>query len=161
MIEAGKKLPDATLLRLVDGAPKAVQLSDYLANRRVVLFGLPGAFTGTCTAAHIPSFIRTIGAFRTKGVSEIICVSVNDPYVMDAWANSTGGGDAGLTFLADPECTFTQAIGMRFDAPPAGLIARCTRFAALVNDGVVEVIQTEERRGVCDTTSGETLLTLA
>jgi peroxiredoxin len=160
MIDPGNVMPDATLLRLGDTGPAPVQLGALMAGQRVVIFGLPGAFTGTCTAAHVPSFIRTADAFREKGVSEIICVSVNDPWVMTAWGESTGGTAAGLLFLSDPASEFTEAIGMRFDAPAVGFIGRCTRFAALVNDGVVEHFHTEERRGICDQTAGETLLAL-
>lgn len=159
-IETGTRLPEASFLRMGANGPEQIEIGPLVSNRKVVLCGLPGAFTGTCTAAHIPSFIRTIDAFRDKGVEDIIVVSVNDPHVMKAWGETTGGTAAGLTFLADPECKFTEAIGLRFDAPAAGLIARCQRFAAIVDDGVVEHIRMETQRGVCDLTSGETLLEL-
>ena len=160
-INVGTRLPEAELMWVGAKGPEPVPLAPLLARRRVVVFGLPGAFTGTCSNKHVPSFIRTKDGFAEKGITRIICVSVNDPYVMAAWGEATGATAAGLTFLADPECRFTQSIGMRFDAPAAGLIARCTRFAAIADDGVITVLHREEKRGVCDMTSGETLLALA
>ena len=160
VIEAGQKLPDATLMQVGDAGPELVPLAPLLAGQRVILFGLPGAYTGTCSTTHVPGFIRNADALRAKGITHIICVSVNDPFVMKAWANDTGATEAGLMFLADPESKFTESVGLRFDAPAGGLIGRCTRFAAIIDDGVVEVVQFEERRGVCDHTSAETVLAL-
>jgi peroxiredoxin len=89
-LSAGQRLPDATMVRMGVEGPEQVQLSEVLKGRKVVVFALPGAFTGPCTTAHIPSFIRTADAFRAKGVDEIICIAVNDPFVLQAWGESTG-----------------------------------------------------------------------
>lgn len=156
-IEVGDKVPEATLLYKDDEGPHEVALSDKLKGRKVVLFGLPGAFTGTCSTAHVPSFIRTIDQFREKGVDEVICVSVNDVFVMEEWAKSTGAAEAGLTMLCDPAGEYARSLGMQFDAPPVGLMGRLQRHAMIVEDGVVKVIETDEP-GVCDATSGESLL---
>lgn len=154
----GATLPDATLLTLdEDGAPTSVQLADKLNGRKVVLFGLPGAFTRTCTAAHVPSFIRTKPKFDEKGVDEIICVAVNDPHVMGAWAKATGAAEAGITMLADASGEFTRAIGMAFDAPAAGFYGRCKRFSLYAEDGVIKVLNVEEGLG-CEISAGETML---
>ncbi len=157
-ISVGDTLPDANLLRMGAEGPEGVALSSLTKDRKVVIFGLPGAYTGTCTSAHVPSFMRTKGDFDAKGVDEIICVSVNDPFVMDAWGKSTGAADAGLTFLGDAASELTNAIGMAFDAPPAGLHARSKRYALYAEDGVVKVLHAEENPGVCETSGGEALL---
>ena len=157
-ISAGDTLPGASLVRLGDEGPEPVTLGDKLAGRKVVIFAVPGAFTPTCHSAHVPSFMRTKDAFADKGVDEIICVSVNDPFVMQAWGAATGAAEAGLTMLGDPESSFTRAIGMDFDAPPAGLLGRSKRYAMLVEDGVVKVLHLEESPGACEISAGESLL---
>ncbi|MEY8828126.1 peroxiredoxin [Sedimentitalea sp. XS_ASV28] len=157
-ISTGEKLPEAKLVALGADGPEAVSLADKTKGRKVVIFAVPGAFTPTCHSSHMPSFIRTKSQFDDKGVDEIICVSVNDPFVMKAWGDSTGAEEAGLTLLSDPESAFTKAIGMDFDAPPAGLIARSRRYAMLVEDGTVSLLQVEENPGVCDVSGGEALL---
>lgn len=156
-ISVGDKLPDATLLTLGENGPEGVSLGQKLAGRKVVIFALPGAYTGVCSTAHVPSFIRTKGDFDAKGVDEVICISVNDPFVMKAWGEATGATEAGLTFLGDAQSEFTKAVGMDFTAPPAGLIARSKRYALYAEDGVVKVLQAEENPGVCDVSGGEAI----
>lgn len=156
-IQAGDKLPQGAVLRMGENGPEQVDLAD-LATGRVVIFGLPGAYTGTCTTAHMPSFIRTADAFRDKGVARIVCLTVNDPFVAGAWEKETGADQAGIEVLGDADGSVTKAMGLNFDAPPAGLIGRCKRCAMLVKDGVVEVIQIEDNPGVCTVSGGEALL---
>ncbi|MGS4945334.1 redoxin family protein [Meridianimarinicoccus sp. RP-17] len=156
-IAVGDTLPDADLL-VFDGEPGSVSLASLVKGRRVVIFGLPGAFTRTCDAAHVPSFIRTKDQFAAKGVDEIVCISVNDPFVMAAWSKSTGAGDAGIRMLADSDGGLTRAMGLDFDAPPVGLHGRCKRFALMAEDGVVKVLHLEENPGVCETSGGEAML---
>lgn len=158
MIKLGERLPETELLELQGGAPAPVALGPVLKGRKVVIFGLPGAYTPTCSAAHVPSFMRVMDGLREKGVDEVICVSVNDPWVMDAWGKSSGGEAAGIRFLADAACSFTEAIGMRFDAPSRGFVARSLRYALLAEDGVVTRLHMEEKGGVCDLTGGEAML---
>ncbi|MGI3169420.1 peroxiredoxin [Pseudooceanicola sp. C21-150M6] len=157
-ISNGDTLPDATLVELTGEGPKQVSLSERLAGRNVVIFALPGAFTGTCTTAHVPSFIRTADQFKAKGVDEIICLSVNDPFVLGAWSEQTGAGKAGIAMLGDPSAEFTKAVGMDFSAPPVGLVDRSKRYAMYVQDGTVTVIQAEANPGQCDLSGGEALL---
>lgn len=157
-ITVGDKLPGATFLVLGANGPEPVHLGDKLAGRKVVIFAVPGAYTGVCTTAHVPSFIRTKDKFLAKGVDEILCISVNDPFVMKAWGEVTGATAAGITMLADAESAFTSAIGMDFTAPPAGLISRSARYAMLVEDGVVKVLHKEESPGTCEISAGEGLL---
>jgi cytochrome c peroxidase len=158
MISAGDKLPDATLTQMGAEGPEQVQMADKVKGRKVAIFAVPGAFTPTCHSAHVPSFIRTKDQFAAKGVDEIICISANDPFVMHAWGEATGANAAGIAMLADAESAFTDAIGMRFDAPPAGLIGRSLRYAMLVEEGVVTLLNKEENPGQCELSAGEGLL---
>ncbi|WP_170785180.1 peroxiredoxin [Ruegeria lacuscaerulensis] len=158
MISTGDTLPDATLTQIGAEGPEEVRISDKTNGRKVVIFAVPGAFTPTCHSAHVPSFMRTKDQFDAKGVDEIICLSVNDPFVMKAWGEATGASDAGLTMLADAASEFTKAIGMDFDAPPAGLIARSKRYAMLVEDGKITALNLEESPGACEISAGEGLL---
>ncbi|MBO6774162.1 MAG: peroxiredoxin [Marinibacterium sp.] len=157
-ISVGDKLPDATLIYMTDEGPGSVQLADKLAGRKVVILAVPAAFSNTCDKLHMPSFIRTKAQFDGKGVDEIICLSVNDVFVVRAWGESTGATEAGITMLADADGSFTKAIGMAFDAAVIGFYGRSVRYAMLVEDGVAKIIQTEEKAGVCEMTSGEALL---
>lgn len=157
-ISVGDNIPGATLVRMGDAGPEPVEIFEKTAGRKVVIFAVPGAFTPTCHSAHVPSFIRTRDGFDEKGVDEIVCISVNDPFVMKSWGEATGASAAGLTMLGDPEAAFTKAIGMAFSAPPAGLIDRSKRYAMLVEDGTVKVLHVEENPGACEVSAGEGLL---
>lgn len=156
-IAIGAKLPDATLLHMGDAGADSVALADKLKGRKVVIFGLPGAYTGTCSTAHVPSFIRTAGKFAEKGVDEIICISVNDPFVMKAWGEATGATAAGITMLGDADASFSKAVGMTFDVPQLGFFARSKRYSLLVEDGVVTRFNPEVGSG-CEISAGEHLL---
>ncbi|MGR3802981.1 peroxiredoxin [Marinibacterium profundimaris] len=157
-IAPGDTLPEVTLTRMGAEGPEPVELKSLTAGRKVVIFAVPGAYTPTCSMAHVPSFIRTKDQFDAKGVDEIICISVNDPFVMGAWGEATGATEAGITMLGDAESKFTTAIGMNFDAPPAGLIARSKRYAMMAEDGVVKVLQQEDSPGTCEVSGGEAML---
>ena len=157
-LNEGDKLPGGTLLEMTQDGPAAVDLAQY-ATGRVAIFALPGAYTGTCSTQHVPSFIRTADKFRAKGVDRILCVSVNDPFVMGAWAASTGADKAGLTFLGDADGSFTKALGLDIQAE-GWINGRSKRYAMLVTDGVVEVLQVEESPGACALSSGDSLLDL-
>ena len=157
-ISQGDQLPDATLIQLGAEGPEQVSMSEKTKGRKVVVFAVPGAFTPTCHSAHVPSFVRTKDQFDAKGVDEIICVSVNDPFVMKAWGESTGASAAGITMLGDAGAEFTKAIGMDFSAPPAGLTDRSKRYAMLVDDGKITLLQEEESPGTCEVSAGEALL---
>ena len=157
-ISVGDTLPDATLVQLGADGPEGVSMAEKVKGRKVVIFAVPGAYTPTCHSAHVPSFIRTKDGFDAKDVDEIICVSVNDPFVMKAWGADTGAANARITMLGEAESAFTKAIGMDFDAPPAGLVARSKRYAMLVEDGVVKLLNEEASPGECEVSAGEALL---
>ena len=157
-ISVGDRLPEATLHQMGENNPEAVSLGGKLKGRKVVIFGLPGAFTSTCTLAHVPSFIRTRAKFDAKGVDEIICISANDAYVMQAWGESTGSTAAGITNLGDPTSTFIKAIGMNYSVPASGFNDRSRRYAMYVVDGVVKVLHSGDTPGTCDVSGGENML---
>lgn len=157
-ISAGDALPEATLMMMGDNGPQQVSLHGKARGRKLVIFGVPGAYTGTCTTAHVPSFIRTKAEFDAKGVDEVICVSVNDPFVMKAWGEATGAAAAGITMLGDADAGLTKAMDLAFSAPAVGLIDRSRRYALYAEDGVVKVLHVEESPGVCDISGGEALL---
>jgi cytochrome c peroxidase len=158
MISVGDTLPGATLLAMGAEGPAPVELQDKVKGRKVVIFAVPGAFTPTCHSAHVPSFVRTKSDLEAKGVDEVICVSVNDPFVMDAWGDASGASEAGITVLADPQSEFTRAVGMQFDAPVVGLMGRSKRYAMVVEDGKVTHLNVEDDPGACDVSAGEAIL---
>lgn len=157
-ISAGDNLPEANLLRMGENGPEAVSVEDLTKGRKVVLFAVPGAFTPTCHSAHVPSFMRVMDDLKANGVDEVICLSVNDPFVMQAWGQATGATQAGITMLADADSSFTKAIGLDFSAPPAGLQDRSQRYAMLVENGKVSVLNQESSPGSCDISGGEAML---
>ncbi len=157
-IATGETLPEATFLEKGVEGVETVTGAALLRGRKVALFGLPGAYTGTCSTLHVPSFIRVADALRAKGVDDIACVSVNDPFVMQAWGEATGAIPAGIRMLADPFSEFTTAIGLAFDAAPVGFQARSKRYAMLAEDGVVRILNVEASPGACEISAGETLL---
>ncbi len=156
-ISTGDTLPDGTLIRLGANGPEQVSVTELTKGRKVVIFAVPGAFTPTCHSAHVPSFIRTKAGFDAKGVDEIICVAVNDPFVMKAWGEATGATAAGISLLSDGG-ERTKALGLAFDAPPAGLYGRSKRYALLAVDGKVEKLHLEASPGTCEISGGEALL---
>jgi peroxiredoxin len=156
-LAVGERLPDATLVEMGAEGPALVDLSERLKGRKVVVFGLPGAFTGPCSTIHLPSFIRTAGQFREKGVDEIICIAVNDPFVLKAWGDGAGATEAGIAMLGDPDATLTKALGMEFTAPPLGLYDRSNRYALVIEDGVITVANIDEP-ATCKISVGEELL---
>ena len=157
-ITVGDSLPEASLAKLGESGPEQVSISDVVKGRKVVIFAVPGAFTPTCQSAHVPSFMKVKDDLAAKGVDEVICVAVNDPWVMEAFGRETGAAGAGITMLADGSGAFTKAIGMDFDAPPVGFIGRSRRYAMLAEDGVVKVLHVEESPGTCEISGGEAML---
>lgn len=157
-ISVGAQLPDVTLAKMGANGPEAVSLRDLAKGRKIVLFAVPGAFTPTCHSAHVPSFIRTKAQFDAKGVDEIICVAVNDVFVMKAWGEATGATAAGITMLSDGGSALAKAFDITFDGPAAGLYGRSKRYALYAEDGVIKVVHAEENSGQCEISGGEAML---
>ena len=140
-IQAGDRIPDATLNTIRDGAVQAVSTGEVFDGRKVALFAVPGAFTPTCSAKHLPGYVEHFDAFRARGV-DVACLSVNDAYVMDAWARSQGVPDD-ITMLADGNAAFARALGLELDATAFGMGVRAKRFALYAEDGVVRQLFVE------------------
>lgn len=157
-IEVGARLPEGQVQRMGAEGVETLDTASIFAGRRVVLFGLPGAYTGTCSTAHVPSYMRVLARLTARGVDEVVCLAVNDAHVMRAWGEATGAAAAGITMLADPSGAWTEALGQSFTHAPAGFYNRCRRFSALVEDGVVKVWMEEAGPGVCEATAGEAML---
>ncbi len=140
-IAVGDKLPDVKLVKATESGPEAVQSADYFKGKRVALFSVPGAFTPTCSAKHLPGFVEKAGELKAKGIDEIVGTAVNDPFVMGAWNKASGSSD--ITMLADGNADFAKAVGLTMDGSGFGLGLRGQRFAMIVNDGVVEQLHVE------------------
>jgi peroxiredoxin len=156
-IKAGDSLPlTLTLKEMGEGGPKDVSVGEIFKGKRVVLFAVPGAFTPTCSMKHLPGFLEQAGAIRAKGVDEIVCLSVNDAFVMGAWgaANNAKGK---VRMLADGNGEFTKAIGLTLDASGFGMGMRSQRYAMVVKDGTVEVLLVEPGPGL-NASSAESVL---
>ena len=146
-IAIGDRLPEATFRVMNADGIEAMTTADVFGGKKVVLFAVPGAFTPTCHLKHLPGFIENADAFKKMGVDSVVCVAVKDPYVLAGWAEKCGGKGKVL-FLSDGNAEFTKKIGMDFDGSGIGLGTRSKRYAALVEDGVVKVLNVEESPGV-------------
>lgn len=164
MISVGDKLPAGTLFESVgydDGKncpmpPQPVDMAALTAGKKVVIFGLPGAFTPTCSGSHVPGYLKNLDALKAKGVNEVICMAVNDGFVMGAWGRSQGT-DGKIRMLADGSAAFTKALGLELDLTARGMGVRCDRFAMIVDNGVVKHIA-KEQPGKLDVSSAEAML---
>lgn len=141
-ISVGDRLPDTTLVRVTEQGPEQVNINDYFAGRTVALFAVPGAFTPTCSAKHLPGFLSKGAELKAKGVDEVACTSVNDAFVMQAWATASGAAD--ITMLADGNGDFAKALGLSMDSSRFGMGVRSQRYSMLVKDGVVQQLYVEQ-----------------
>jgi peroxiredoxin len=156
-IKVGDRLPSATFRLVTPDGPQPVTTDEFFGGKKIVLFGLPGAFTPTCHKSHLPGFIANEGAFKGKGVDAIVMTSVNDHHVLSAWSTATGA-DGKVGFLADGNGDFAKATGLEFDASGGGLGVRSKRYSMLVEDGVVKKLNVEESPGKVDLSGAEHLL---
>jgi peroxiredoxin len=142
-IKAGDRLPNATFTTMGPDGPKPITTDEVFKGKKVALFAVPGAFTPTCSAKHLPGFNASAGALKGKGVDTIACVSVNDVFVMDAWSKSQNAGQ-NVLMLADGNGAFTQALGLELDASKFGMGTRSQRYSMIVDDGVVSALNVEQ-----------------
>ena len=142
-IQVGDRIPQATLMKATSEGPQPVSTDDFFRGRRVALFSVPGAFTPTCSARHLPGFVDKADELKGKGVDEIACTAVNDAFVMAAWAQSSGAADK-VTMLSDGNGELAKALGLTMDGSKYGMGVRGQRFSMIVNDGVVEQLNVEE-----------------
>ena len=157
-VSIGDRLPEATFKTLTADGAKSLTTSDVFAGKKVVLFGVPGAFTPTCHKNHLPSFIARADELFAKGVTTIAVTAVNDPFVMEAWEKASNAGGK-IVFLSDGNGEFAKAAGLDFDASAAGLGLRSKRFSALIDDGEVLILNIEEKAHKADATNADVLLT--
>ncbi len=155
-----QELPSAVLSEMTLEGLQTVDLGKLISRKKVVLIGMPGAFTQTCTNSHLPSLIRNSSSIFNKGIDEIICVVVNDIHVAKAWGEITGATQAGIKILCDLESKFAHTTGLSFSAPPVGFFHRFQRFTMILDNNMIKHIQLEEKRGECRLTSGESILEL-
>ena len=141
-IKVGDAIPSVKIMQGTAEGPKEVDTGAFFAGKTVVLFGVPGAFTPTCSAKHLPSFVTNAAALHAKGVDAIACMAVNDAFVMGAWGKDQGVGD-GVAMLADGSAAFTKAMGLELDLTARGLGLRCQRFALVAKDGKVTHVAVE------------------
>ena len=154
-IQVGDRLPDVALTIATSDGPQLTTSGDFFRGKRVALFAVPGAFTPTCSARHLPSYVEKAQELKGKGIDEIACVSVNDPFVMAAWNERDGSED--ITMLADGNGQFTDAVGLTMDAAKFGMGQRSQRYSMIVDDGVVEQLNVEAP-GEYRTSSAENML---
>jgi peroxiredoxin len=156
-IQVGDKVPSVNFKKLTADGLSDVASDDYFKGRKVALFSVPGAFTPTCSAQHVPSYVKNSAALKAKGVSAIACVSVNDAFVMQAWGENLGVGDA-VEMLADGNGEFARATGLTLDGSGFGLGERLTRFSMIVDDGTVSHLNVESNPSELDVSSAENML---
>ena len=153
------QIPNIEIFHLLDGEPQTSKIRDILGNGKVILFGLPGAFTSTCSKLHLPGYVANTDKIKAKGIEKIFCLSVNDPFVMNAWgeANNAGGK---ITMLSDPYLLFTKAIGAEVDRNSKGMGFRSNRYAMVIQNLEVVNIQVEKETKQCVLSSAEGVLDL-
>ena len=140
-IRTGDRIPTSVISKMTENGPAEIATQDYFAGKNVVLFAVPGAFTPTCSAYHLPGFIEHLAEFADKGIDTIACMSVNDVFVMHAWGESSKAD--GIDMLADGNGDFTEALGLELDGTPFGMGKRSQRFAMVVKDGIVTQLMVE------------------
>lgn len=162
-IKVGDRLPAGTLSEYIEVetagcalGPNEFKVEDLTKGKKVVVFGLPGAFTPTCSAKHVPSYLANLDKLKAKGVDEVICMSVNDAFVMGAWARDQKSAGK-IRMMGDGSATYTKALGLELDLTAKGLGVRCQRFSMLVDDGVVKSLNIEGP-GKFEVSDGETML---
>ena len=156
-LRANDQIPDTEIYHLVNGEPQKNKLSEILGNKKTILFGLPGAFTSTCSKFHLPGFVTNAEKIKEKGIENIFCLSVNDPYVMNAWGEANKAGTK-IKKLSDPYLIFTSAIGAEVDRNSKGMGIRSNRYAMVIENLKVLNFFVEKETKQCDVSSAGTIL---
>jgi len=158
-IEENEQLPKSEIFILEDGEPVKKNIEELLKNKKVVLFGLPGAYTSVCSAKHLPGYVNMYEKFKDKGIDKIICISVNDPFVINAWGKENNVGEK-ILMVGDPFLNFTKAIGADVDKSSRGLGLRSNRYTMLVDDLKIIRLREENDTGSCEVSAAENFLKL-
>ena len=156
-LKVNDQIPDTEIFRLVDGEPQKSNLREIIGNGKIILFGLPGAFTSTCSKLHLPGFVAHADKIKAKGIEHIFCLSVNDPYVMNGWGEINNTGDK-IKMLSDPYLLFTKAIGAEVDRNAKGMGIRSNRYLMVIENFTVVNIYEEKETKECGLTSAENLI---
>ena len=156
-LKANDQIPDTEVYHLVEGEPQIVKLKEVLGLGKIILFGLPGAFTSTCSKLHLPGFVANADKLKLKGIKKIFCLSVNDPYVMNAWGEFNNTGNK-IKMLSDPYLLFTKAIGAEVDRNSKGMGIRSNRYSMIIENLEVVSIQVEKETKQCSLSSAESIL---
>jgi len=152
-------IPNSKFFIMEDGNPVKKNIQEFFKNKKIVLFGLPGAYTSVCSAKHLPGYVENFEKYKSKGIDLIVCISVNDPFVMDAWGKSQRVGGK-IIMMADPFLEFTKSIGADVDKSARGLGIRSNRYTMLLDDLKVVKLQEEEDAGTCEISSAQNFLNL-
>jgi len=158
-IKENEQIPNSEIFILEDGEPIKKNIEEILKNKKVVLFGLPGAYTSVCSAKHLPGYVNMYEEYKKKGIDKIICISVNDPFVMNAWGKENNVGEKVL-MMGDPFLNFTKAIGADVDKSGRGLGVRSNRYTMLIDNLKVVKIQEEKDTGSCEVSAAKNFLEL-
>ena len=156
-LKINDQIPDTDIYQLVNGEPQKNKIREILGEKKIILFGLPGAFTSTCSKFHLPGFIANASKIKAKGIKDIFCLSVNDPYVMNAWGEANNAYDK-IKMLSDPYLLFTKAIGAEVDRNSKGMGIRSNRYAMIIENLKLINIQVEKETKQCGLSSAETIL---
>ena len=158
-IKENELIPNSEVFILEDGEPVKRNIEKFLKNKKTVIFGLPGAYTSVCSAKHLPGYVKNSEKYKEKGIDQIICMSVNDPFVMNAWGKENNVGDK-IIMMGDPFLNFTKAIGAEVDKSGRGLGIRSNRYTMLVDNLKIIKIQEEKDTGSCEISAAENFLKL-
>ena len=158
-LKVNDTIPETQIYILKDGDPKEQSIKEILGNSKILLFGLPGAYTSTCSKFHLPGYVKNVEKLKAKGIDKIFCISVNDPYVMNAWGEANNVQN-NITMLADPYLLFTKSIGTEVDKNSKGMGIRSSRYAMIIKNLKVQNIQEEEETKSCSISSAEEILDL-
>ena len=158
-LKKNETIPNSEFFMMVDGSPVKKNTFEFFINKKVVLFGLPGAYTSVCSAKHLPGYVDNHDKYKAKGVDLIVCISVNDPFVMDAWGKSQNVKDK-IIMMSDPFLSFTKTIGADIDKSARGLGIRSNRYTMLIDNLKVTKVQEEEDTGTCEVSSAQNFLNL-
>ena len=156
-LKINDQIPNTDIFHLIDGEPKQNKLSEILGNGKIILFGLPGAFTSTCSKLHLPGYVAHADKFREKGIEKIFCLSVNDPYVMDAWAKISKVENE-IIMLADPFGDFANKLGVLVNKDAKGLGMRSSRYTMIIEDKVIKYVAVEKETGICELSAADNVL---
>ena len=158
-IRENEKIPSSEIFFLEDGEPIKKDINEFLKDKKVIIFGLPGAFTSVCSAKHLPGYVKMYQEYKNKGIDQIICIAANDPFVMNAWGKQNNVGNK-IMMIGDPSLNFIKAIGAEVDKSGRGMGIRSNRYTMLVEDMKVIKIKEEKETGTCEISAAENFLDL-